>query len=172
DRLIMKALARNPDERFASAQEMRAALEGLIRTKAWEADTLALTSWMREMFAGKLRAQAADVAASGLASLEDFLLTVEEKTSISWMAQPAPGGGEKKTPSTGLPPSRPVSGPHAPTPLPTSAAALYSDGARVAIRCRRCRARRRWRRRRVSPEGSSCRRMRRSRRRRRRRRRA
>ena len=133
DRLIMKALARNPDERFASAQEMRAALEGLIRTKAWEADTLALTSWMREMFAGKLRAQAADVAASGLASLEDFLLTVEEKTSISWMAQPAPGGGEKKTPSTGLPPSRPVSGPHAPTPLPTSAAALYSDGATVPI---------------------------------------
>ncbi len=64
---------------------------------------------MRELFAGKLRAQAADVAAAGLASLEDYLLTVEEKTSISWMVPPA--DGEKKTPSTGLPPSRPVSGP-------------------------------------------------------------
>ncbi len=127
DRLIMKALARSPDERFASAQEMRAALEGLIRTSAWEADTLALSGWMRELFAKKLRAQAADVAAAGLASLEDFLMTVEEKTSISWMLQP-PASGEKKTPSTGLPPSRPVSGPHPPTPLPTSPASLYGDG--------------------------------------------
>jgi hypothetical protein len=136
DRLIMKALARNPEERFATAQEMRAALEALIRTSGWEADTLALSTWMRELFAGKLRAQAADVAASGLASLEDFLLTVEEKTSISWMAQPAKEG-EKKTPSTGLPPSRPVSGPHAPTPLPVTPGAaptpLYSDGATVPI---------------------------------------
>ena len=59
DRLIMRALARKPEERFASAQEMRAALEGLIRTSGWEADTLALSTWMRELFAGKLRAQAA-----------------------------------------------------------------------------------------------------------------
>ena len=88
---------------------------------------------MRELFADKLRAQAADVAAAGLASLEDFLLTVEEKTSISWMAPAAPGGGEKKTPSTGLPPSRPVSGPHAPTPLPSSLAALYDDGRRSKL---------------------------------------
>jgi eukaryotic-like serine/threonine-protein kinase len=118
DRLIMKALARNPDDRFASAQELRAALEGLIRTSGWEADTLALSTYMRELFAKKLRAQAADVAAAGLASLEDFLLTIEEKTSISWMALPA--GGEKKTPSTGLPPSRPVSGPQP--------AAKFDDG--------------------------------------------
>jgi eukaryotic-like serine/threonine-protein kinase len=110
DRLIGKALARNPDERFATAQEMRAALEHLIRTSSWEADTLALSTWMRAVFAAKLRAQAADVAAAGLASLEDFLLTVEEKTSISWMPA-STGTGEKKTPSTGLPPSKPVSGP-------------------------------------------------------------
>ena len=105
----MKALAREPDDRFASAQELRAALEGLIRTSGWESDRLALSTYMRELFAGKLRAQAADVAAAGLASLEDYLLTVEEKTSISWMVPPA--DGEKKTPSTGLPPSRPASGP-------------------------------------------------------------
>ncbi|MCU1280613.1 MAG: serine/threonine protein kinase, partial [bacterium] len=99
DRLIMKALAHKPDDRFASAQELRAGLETLIRTSGWEADTLALSTYMRELFAKKLRAQAADVAAAGLASLEDFLLTVEEKTSISWMAAPL-AAGEKKTPST------------------------------------------------------------------------
>ncbi|MGZ3429463.1 MAG: serine/threonine protein kinase, partial [Polyangia bacterium] len=144
DRLIMKALARNPDDRFASAQELRAALETLIRTSGWEADTLALSTYMRELFAGKLRAQAADVAAAGLASLEDFLLTVEEKTSISWMALPP--AGEKKTPSTGLPPSRPVSGPQPAAQFddgwtteatgdtkspPIAAAELYGDGATV-----------------------------------------
>ena len=128
DRLIMKALARNPEDRFATAQELRAALESLIRTSGWEADTLALSNYMRELFAGKLHAQAADVAAAGLASLEDFLLTIEEKTSITWMPQPSSDSGAKKTPSTGLPPSRPVSGPHAPAEMP-----LYSDGETVQI---------------------------------------
>jgi len=130
DALIMKALARKPDDRFATAQEMRAALENLIRTSGWEADTLALSNYMRELFAGKLRAQAADVAAAGLASLEDFLLTVEEKTSISWMVQPPPTG-EKKTPSMGLPPSRPVSGSQPATNPPNLP--LYADGETVPI---------------------------------------
>ena len=131
DRLIMKALARQPEARFASAQEMRAALESLIRTSAWEADTLALSNYVRELFAGKLRAQAADVAAAGLASLEDFLLTVEEKTSISWMAQPPEG--DRKTPSSGLPPSRPVSGSQPATELPATELAPYGDGDTVQI---------------------------------------
>jgi tRNA A-37 threonylcarbamoyl transferase component Bud32 len=122
DRLIMKSLARNPEDRYATAQEMRAALENLIRTSGWEADSLALTNWMREIFAGKLRAQAADIAAAGMASLEDFLLTIEEKTSISWIGA---AEGEKKTPSTGLPPSRPVSG--------QQDAAAYDDGPTTKV---------------------------------------
>jgi eukaryotic-like serine/threonine-protein kinase len=130
DRLIMKALARKTDDRFASAQDLRAALENLIRTSGWEADTLALSTYMRDLFAKKLRQQAADVAAAGLASLEDFLLTIEEKTSISWMAPPSLTGGEKKTPSTGLPTSRPVSGPQ---PAATLEPALYGDGETVQI---------------------------------------
>jgi hypothetical protein len=79
---------------------MRAALEGLIRKQGWEADALALQGYMRGLFAEKLEAQAADIAAAGMASLEDFLLQVEERTSISWMAVPEP---DKKTPSSGLP---------------------------------------------------------------------
>jgi serine/threonine-protein kinase len=130
DRLIMKALAKKPEDRFATAQDVRAALENLIRTSGWEGDTLALSTYMRELFAGKLRAQAADVAAAGLASLEDFLLTVEEKTSISWMAQPPPSG-EKKTPSMGLPPSRPVSGAQAAVNPPN--VPLYAEGETAQI---------------------------------------
>jgi serine/threonine protein kinase len=130
--LIMKALARNPDERFGSAQDMRAALESLIRANGWEADSLALANWMHDLFSDKLKAQQADVAASGLGTLEDFLLTVEENTSISWIAPP---DTSVKTPSTGLPSSRPVSGPQAPASYDdgptTQQDPLYPEGANV-----------------------------------------
>ena len=53
-------------------------------------------------------------------------MTVEEKTSISWMA-PATAGGDRKTPSAGLPPARPLSGPAA-AELP-----LYEDGETVQV---------------------------------------
>jgi hypothetical protein len=90
---------------------------------------------MRGLFAEKLQAQAADIAAAGLASLEDFLLHVEEKTSISWMAIPE---GEKKTPSSGLPMTPPFGsrvlddGPTPPRPPHPrdlrSAADTFDDG--------------------------------------------
>jgi eukaryotic-like serine/threonine-protein kinase len=127
DAIIRKALARNPDERYASAQEMRAALEALIRKQAWEADSLALQSYMHELFAGKLSAQAADIAAAGLASLEDFLLAAEDKTSISWME--IPEGGDKRTPSSGLPMTPPF-GSHIldEMPTPQTPTDVFDDG--------------------------------------------
>jgi hypothetical protein len=105
----------------------------LIRANGWEADSLALAKWVHDLFADKLKAQQADVAASGLGTLEDFLLTVEENTSISWIAPP---DTSVKTPSTGLPSSRPVSGPQAPAtyddgPTTQQDPALYPEGANV-----------------------------------------
>jgi serine/threonine protein kinase len=140
DRIICKALERNPDDRFQSAQELRAALEALIRTSGWEADAMALSEWMRGLFATKLRRQAEDIRAAGLASLEDFLLKVEEKTSLSWMGPPP--ATSRRTPSSGLPTSRPVSGPMAvvelppaatktPTPAPTPSAKAAAPLARI-----------------------------------------
>jgi len=85
DRIVMRALERPLDRRYATAQEMRADLETLIRDQRWEADALAMQRWMRELFAAKLKAQADDIRAAGQASLDDFLLTVEEHTNISWM---------------------------------------------------------------------------------------
>jgi serine/threonine-protein kinase len=99
DRICQRALARSLDERYGSAQDMRADLEALIRSERWEADAMALQRWMRELFGEKLRAQDNDIRAAGLASLEDFLLQVEEQTSITWMQPRAPA---VKTPSAGL----------------------------------------------------------------------
>jgi serine/threonine-protein kinase len=45
-----KALARNPDERFRSAQEFRLALEGYLRTVGWEGSSERLALLMREHF--------------------------------------------------------------------------------------------------------------------------
>jgi serine/threonine-protein kinase len=99
ERISLKALARPIEERYATAQEMRADLEALIRKEGWEADALTVGRFMSQCFADKLKAQDADVRAAGLASLDDFLLTVQESTRISWMNDVKP----QATPSAGLP---------------------------------------------------------------------
>jgi hypothetical protein len=115
-RIITKSLERDLAKRYQSAQEMRADLENLIRSERWEGDALALQGYMRELFNEKLRAQDADIKAAGLASLDDFLLQVEESTRISWM--PAKSPNEKRTPSVGLPSASDKPTPKAPPALP------------------------------------------------------
>ena len=99
EKIVMRALRRPLDERYASAQDMRADLETLIRDMRWEADALHLARFMRDLFVDKLQAQDNDIKAAGLASLEDFLLRVEDQTNISWMEQRQ---SSVKTPSVGL----------------------------------------------------------------------
>ena len=58
---------------------------------------------MGSIFADKLRRQEEDIRESGFGSLEDFLLTVDEKSSVSWIRSV-----NMKTPSSGLPPAAPA----------------------------------------------------------------
>src|SRR5207247_2125040 len=99
ERILVRALERSPDQRYGSAEEMRADLEALIRMERWEGDALALRRFMRELFAEKLRVQAADVHAAGASSLESLLLRAEARPALSWMA---PRPGNVRTPSAGL----------------------------------------------------------------------
>jgi serine/threonine-protein kinase len=118
ERIAARALERSLELRYPTAQEMRAELEALIRAQRWEADSLALQRWMRELFAQKLKAQADDIRAAGLASLDDFLLTVGENTKLSWMPK-------TKTDSSSRPhPVAPASQPVAPA---QRVATMYDD---------------------------------------------
>ena len=98
ERIVMKSLERKTHMRYTAANEMRADLETLIRTQGWEGDSLALQNYLHEIFAEKLRRQEEDIRESGFGSLEDFLLTVDEKSSVSWIKSVM-----VKTPSGGLP---------------------------------------------------------------------
>jgi serine/threonine-protein kinase len=49
-----KALARNPDDRFRSAQEFRIALEGYLRTKEWENGPERLSALLKEHFEAEM----------------------------------------------------------------------------------------------------------------------
>ena len=96
DRICNRALARNVDDRYPSAQAMQSDLEALIRTSGWEADSIKLMNWLRDLFADKLHQQDEAIRAAGLGSIEDFLVHVEEGTAMAWIEPPLPSG---KTPS-------------------------------------------------------------------------
>jgi eukaryotic-like serine/threonine-protein kinase len=101
ERITMKALQRKVHMRYLTANEMRADIEALIRHQGWEADSMALQTYMQQIFSDKLRRQEEDIRESGFGSLEDFLLTVDEKSSVSWIKSV-----NVKTPSSGLPETR------------------------------------------------------------------
>jgi serine/threonine-protein kinase len=107
DHIIARALARPLQARYQTAQDMRADLEALIRNQRWEGDALAMAGFMRQLFSAKLRQQDADIRAAGLASLDDFLMRVEESTRITWM-ETKRSPNERRTPSIGLPSAPPT----------------------------------------------------------------
>ena len=56
--IVARALARDPDERYASAETMRADLEGVIRQQGWPASSLELERFMGELFADEVKTDA------------------------------------------------------------------------------------------------------------------
>ena len=57
EQIIVRALAKECDQRYQTAREMQADLEGLIRDLRLAVSPLSLGAWMRELFADKLSQQ-------------------------------------------------------------------------------------------------------------------
>jgi serine/threonine protein kinase len=95
--IVMKALDRNINKRYQTAQAMRVDLDNLIRERKWAGDALGLEEYMRMLYAEKLHEQERDVRAAGHATLEQFLLNVDEKSSVHWIG-PATTTVPKVTP--------------------------------------------------------------------------
>jgi serine/threonine-protein kinase len=115
ERICMRALARQVNDRYPSAQAMQAELEALIRAQAWEADSIALQRYMGDLFADKLRAQDEAVRAAGVGTLDDLLISVEEGSHIAWMSDPKEESG--RTPAAM--PLGPLGGSLPPPPAPS-----------------------------------------------------
>lgn len=92
DEICARALERDLERRFPSAQAMQAALEACIRKHAWEADSISLQRYVRELFQDKLRAQDEAMRAAGLGSLEDLLVKTDQGAELAW-ADPNPSTG-------------------------------------------------------------------------------
>jgi len=54
ERVVMRALAKDPSERFQSAREMQGALEDVVRREQWVVSTIGLQRFMQTLFADKL----------------------------------------------------------------------------------------------------------------------
>ncbi len=61
ERIVMKALAKNRDARYASARDMQAELEAFVRHERLPVSTVTMASWMQSLFAEKLAEQKADL---------------------------------------------------------------------------------------------------------------
>ena len=55
--IVMKALAKNKDERYQTAREMQSALEDFVRAERIPVSNVALTQYMQSLFEEKLQAQ-------------------------------------------------------------------------------------------------------------------
>ncbi|NUP05205.1 MAG: serine/threonine protein kinase [Polyangiaceae bacterium] len=61
ERIVMKALAKNPDARYQSARDMQAELESFVRQERLPVSTVSMGKWMQDLFADKLAMQKADL---------------------------------------------------------------------------------------------------------------
>ena len=119
DRICARALARTLEERYPSAQAMQGDLEALIRKYGWEADSIRLQQYIRDVFSDKLALQDEAIRAAGLGSIEDLLVRMEEGTRMAWMEADAEGEAHRaKSAPSGL--ELPQAPPTLPGTLPAS----------------------------------------------------
>jgi serine/threonine-protein kinase len=124
DAVVMRALSRDPQARFATAREMAAALEQETQV----ATPRALAQWLESLTAESLRQRAAQVAAIEALDIRALL------QSLNLVALPA-GGMPPPGAAGGLTPISNVTGPHVVrpglllSPLTDPSAALSSPGA-------------------------------------------
>ena len=60
--IVARALSREPDDRYASAEAMRADLEAVIRAEGWPAGSLELERFMGSLFADEARTEAVSLS--------------------------------------------------------------------------------------------------------------
>jgi serine/threonine-protein kinase len=82
DRIVLRALERDREARYPTAQAMRDDLEAFLRDKGWAADAGALERFIRGAYADKLREQEETMRAAGQPSLEDYLLALDPEREL------------------------------------------------------------------------------------------
>lgn len=139
-RIVMRALARSPDERYPSAQAMQADLEALIRAQGWEADSIRLQRYVREVCADRLAQQTEAMREAGVGSIEDLLARVDEHTRITvgflgprLLSTPSAGLALPEAPALAVPPPAPSPTPVAPRPSRAGTTSRARPWVRAAV---------------------------------------
>jgi len=72
--IVMKALARRPEDRFQTAEELQLQLEAFARERRLALSPVGLARWLRELFAGRVEAWSTAMR-GGTQAIESFVLS-------------------------------------------------------------------------------------------------
>ncbi|MBL8950215.1 MAG: serine/threonine protein kinase [Myxococcaceae bacterium] len=99
DAIVMKALAKNPDDRYPDAAALRAALEDYLLQRKLSASAIQLAAFMKDIYADRLKREAEE----GQVVIDD--LDKSRNLDEGMKATPSPRGPAKAT-GSGAKPSR------------------------------------------------------------------